>query len=88
MSYEQLIEAMIDRQGAILGDRAVEIARGVRGLHLASDGTVDDLSVDGKVAVDDLLSAYVDALGPAARGAMSQVAEEYGELDLPPELTE
>lgn len=87
MSYEALVEEMVAAGSEVLGDRAVDIARDVRGIHVNGDATVDELSVDGKVAVDDLQGAYVDALGPAADRAMRAVAAEYeDELDLPRSL--
>lgn len=88
MSYESLIEDIIDAQQDILGAAAVEIARGVRGLSVADDGTVEDVRGDGTTVVDELASAYVDELGAAATVTMKTAAETYAdELDLPRSLT-
>lgn len=86
MTYAALIEEMIAVQSEVLGDQAVVVAREVRGIHVEDDGTVDEISVDGKVAADDLVQAYADTLGPAARNAMQSVAADYADLDLPRSL--
>lgn len=87
MTYAALIDDMIAAQSELLGDQAVEIAREVRGLHVNGDGTVDEISVDGKVAADDLLRAYAGTAGPAAEARMAAVASAYeSELDLPRSL--
>lgn len=84
MSYEGLVEDLIASQAELLGDGAVDVAREVRGLQVNDDGTVEDVTADGKTVVDDLASAYVDNLGPAAASAMQSVAAEYdSDLDLP-----
>lgn len=88
MSYESLIEDVIDAQQNILGAAAVEIAQGVRGLSVADDGTVEEVRGDGVAVVDDLASAYVDELGAAATVTMKTAAEAYAdELELPRSLT-
>lgn len=87
MSYEGLVEDLIASQAELLGDQAVEIAAGVRGLHVNPDGSVDEITSDGKTVVDDLVSAYTDRLGPAAEAAMrSTAAAHESDVDLPRSL--
>lgn len=87
MSYESLIEDIVSAQQNILGAAAVDIAQQVRGLRVADDGTVEEVSDDGRAIVDELASAYVDELGSAATASMKSAAEGYAdELDLPRSL--
>lgn len=87
MSYEALIEDLVAGQSELLGERAVAIARGVRGLHVNADGSVDELTADGKLVVDELAASYVDEIGPPAAAAMRSVAAGYAdEIDLPRRL--
>lgn len=86
MSYENLIEDLIAAQADILGAQAIEVARGVRGLQIDDDGTVLDITEDPVTIVDDLAGAYVADLGPAAMNMLTQVAEDYDDLDLPASL--
>lgn len=89
MSYDGLIEAMIDAQAEILGDQAVTVARGVRGLEVDDDGSVLDIRDDPVTVVDDLVAAYVDNLGEAAASRLVTVAADYEEdLELPTSLRE
>ena len=87
MTYAALIDDMVSTGAEVLGEQSVEIARDVRGIHVNGDGTVEEVSVDGRAAVDDLYRAYVDALGPAVEGPLRSVAAEYeSALALPSSL--
>lgn len=86
MSYEDLIEDMIESMSGVLGAEAVAVAQGVRGLQVDDDGTVLDLTEDAVTIVDDLAGAYEDTLGGAAMANLSSVAADYDDLDLPASL--
>lgn len=86
MSYDGLIEALIDAQAEILGQQAINVAQGVRGMDIDEDGNVLSIREDPVTVVDDLVAAYVDDLGAAATVTMKQVAEDYDDLDLPASL--
>lgn len=86
MSYENLIEEMISVQSTVLGTQAVELAKSVRGLQVDDDGSVLDVTDDPVTVVDDLVAAYANSLGDAARVKLTEVAQEYDDLDLPASL--
>lgn len=87
MSYDELIESLVAAQTDILGNGAIEIAEGIQGLSVGSDGSVQGISGEGVTVADNLVAAYVDTLGDAARVTLQSVAKDYAsELQLPQEL--
>lgn len=87
MSYEALIEDLVAAQADIFGAEAVEMARGVDGLEVADDGSVERLRGDGVEVVDELVSVYVADLGGAATVTLKSAAEDHGDrLALPATL--
>lgn len=84
MRYETLIEDLIESQAGIIGKEAINVARGIDGLQMTDDGSVERVDGDPVAVVDALVSAYVDDLGGAATVTMKKVAGGYAdELDLP-----
>lgn len=87
MTYENLIQDMIDSQATIIGAQAIEIARRVRGLQVEDDGTVQAVGQDPVSAADELAMEYQSRLGNAADRALRHVASQYeDELELPTSL--
>lgn len=84
MSYEALIEDLVSSQADIIGKEAINVARGIDGLEVTDDGSIERIDGDPIAVVDALVSAYVDDLGGAATVTMKGVAGSYAdELDLP-----
>jgi hypothetical protein len=87
MSYADLVEDIVAAQGTLLGEGAVTIARGVDGLEMNGEGSVESLNGDGADVVDALVGEYVDDLGQVAQMKAQAVASEYADdLDLPRSL--
>ena len=87
VSYEALIEDMIAAQADIFGAEAVEMARGIDGLEVADDGSVERLRGDGVEVVDELVSVYVADLGGAATVTLKSAAQGHaGQVALPAAL--
>ena len=87
MSYEALIEDLVAAQADIFGAEAIEMARGVDGLEVADDGSVERLRGDGVEVVDELVSVYVADLGGAATVTLKSAAEGHEDrLALPATL--
>lgn len=84
MTYETLIEDLIASQRDIIGKEAVNVARGVDGLEIGGDGSVERVHGDPIAVVDALVGAYVDDLGGAATVTLKNAAGGYADdLDLP-----
>ena len=84
MSYEALVEELISSQADIIGKEAVNVARGIDGLQVAEDGSVERIDGEPIAVVEALVSAYVDDLGGAATVTLKNVAGGYADdLDLP-----
>lgn len=84
MSYDALIEDLVSSQADIIGREAINVARGIDGLDVADDGSIERVDGEPIAVVEELVSAYVDDLGGAATVTMKGVAGNYAdELDLP-----
>ena len=84
MAYDSLAEDLIAAQRDLLGDGATDVARGVDGLVITDDGSVEAIHGDPVAVVGDLAAAYEDALGAVARATTQSVADDYrDELELP-----
>lgn len=84
VTYEALIEDLVSSQADIIGREAINVARGIDGLEVAEDGSVERITGDRVGVVEALVSAYVDDLGGAATVTLKNAAGVYAdELDLP-----
>ena len=79
MSYEALVEDMIAAQADIFGAEAVEMARGIDGLEIGDDGSVERIRGDGVEVVDELVSTYVADLGGAATVTLKSAASAHAD---------
>lgn len=84
MSYEDLVDDIIDNQKNVMGEAAVDVAEDTPGIRLNGE-TVE--SVDRKESVAMLVDNYEDQLGQAALSSLRIAASDYaGDLDLPEKL--
>lgn len=85
-TYRDLIEAAIKRETDILGQGyAVKTARGVDGVEVADDGSVESVSGDGKDLLEAVVEAYKEECGQAAVTLIAKrlSKEDTADLDLP-----
>ena len=85
--YDQLAHEMIERECEVLGDRAIDIARGVEGIRVSEDGDVLGIDGDGSDVVGDLADEYIAILGKATEASLAAIARRYeDDVDLPGNL--
>lgn len=85
MTYRHLAGRLIEAQRAMLGQRAVDLARTVDGIEVTNEGNVT--AVEDRDAVAALVDKYVDILGDPALTRLESAATEFeDELVLPANL--
>lgn len=85
MTYRHLAGRLIEAQRAMLGQRAVDLARTVDGIEVTNEGNVT--AVEDREAVAALVDKYVDILGDPALTRLESAATEFeDELVLPANL--
>lgn len=82
--YKALLSEIIAKQIVILGPAiAVMKARNVSGLTVSDDGTVEEISGDPEVALQQLIDQYVELSGQIVKNALGTIFEKYPDVKKP-----
>ncbi|MFB6182651.1 MAG: hypothetical protein ABEI78_01170 [Candidatus Nanohaloarchaea archaeon] len=81
MSYEDIIEHIIQKEKDVIGPVAVKKADSVDGLEVDDDGNIENLDGDGKEVLSDLVETYKTIVGKSIASVLRE--EKDSEEDLP-----
>jgi hypothetical protein len=90
-SYDELIEAAIEKEKGVLGDdAALEAADSVDGFSTDDEGNVTALEGNGKEVLGRLVEKYEDVGGQVTASLIARKIKKAGgeDLDLPDNLAE
>lgn len=76
--YKQMLTEIIKKQIIILGPQiAVLKARGVTGLKVSDDGTVESVDAPEQIILQKLIDEYVALSGEIVKNAVNSIFEKY-----------
>jgi len=76
--YEAMAQEIIDYAREEIGDElALAMARDVKYLRIDEEGGVESILGSEQIVVEHLADEYIGYLGPTAKNAFSNIADEY-----------